>query len=116
MGNAFAPGILRHSMEWPFTRELPNVLAGRHAVSIDEKRRPFREYLVKPSQSAIEEVWFAGVHSDIGGGFLDKPCQGEIALKSIVDGAQQAGLVLGDDPPLPARAWKRFDTRQRRRF
>ena len=55
-----APGILRRSMEWPFTRELPNVLAGRHAVAIDERRRPFREYLVEPNQSAIEEVWFAG--------------------------------------------------------
>ena len=78
MGNAFAPGILRHSMEWPFTRELPNVLAGRHAVSIDEKRRPFREYLVKPSQSAIEEVWFAGTNTvkgyDAGPG--RDPCSG----------------------------------------
>lgn len=31
-----APGVLRRSTEWPVTRELPNVLAGRHAVSIDE--------------------------------------------------------------------------------
>jgi uncharacterized protein (DUF2235 family) len=97
-----APGILRRSMVWPFTRELPNVLAGRHAVSIDEKRRPFRDYLVEPNESAIEEVWFAGVHSDIGGGFLDKPCLGDIGLKWVVEGAQQAGLLLGDDLPLPA--------------
>lgn len=99
-----APGILRRSMDWPFTRELPNVLAGRHAVSIDEKRRPFREYLVEPNQSAIEEVWFAGVHSDVGGGFLDKPCLSDIPLRWIVDGATGAGLLLGDNLPLPALA------------
>lgn len=97
-----ALGILRRSMVWPFTRELPNVLAGRHAVSIDEKRRPFREYLVEPNHSAIEEVWFAGIHSDIGGGFLDTPRLGDIALKWIVEGGQQAGLLLRDDLPLPA--------------
>lgn len=94
-----APGILRRSTEWPFTRALPNVLAGRHAVSIDEKRRPFREYLVDPSQSAIDEVWFAGVHSDIGGGFLDEPRLGDIALKWITDGARAAGILLREDRP-----------------
>lgn len=96
-----APGILRRSTVWPYTRELPNVQAGRHAVSIDEKRRPFCEYLVK-ANPAIEEVWFAGVHSDIGGGFLDKPCLGDIALRWIVEGARQAGVLFGEDLPLPA--------------
>jgi uncharacterized protein (DUF2235 family) len=75
-----APGILRRSMGWSYTRTLPRVVAGRHAVSIDEKRRPFREYLVDAKQTAIDEVWFAGVHSDIGGGFLDEPRLGDIAL------------------------------------
>jgi len=96
-----APGILRRSMEWPYTRKLPNVDAGRHAVSIDEKRRPFREYLVAEGHSTIQEVWFAGVHSDIGGGFVDKPCLGDIALKWITDGARAAGILLDEDPPLP---------------
>lgn len=94
-----APGILRRSMEWPYTRTLPNVAAGRHAVSIDERRRPFREYLVDPSQPAIEEVWFAGVHSDIGGGYLDEPRLGDIALKWITDGALAAGLLVRPDRP-----------------
>lgn len=94
-----APGLLRRSMEWPFTRQLPNVLAGRHAVSIDEKRRPFREYLVPAHHPTIDEVWFAGVHSDIGGGFLDKPRLGDVALNWITDGARAAGILLRDDLP-----------------
>ncbi len=97
-----APGLLRRSMQWPFTRELPNVLAGRHAVSLDEKRRPFREYLVDPNHAVIEEVWFAGVHSDVGGGFTDKPCLSDIPLHWVVDGARQAGLLLAEQLPLPA--------------
>ncbi len=92
-----APGIFRRSMEWPVTRILPNVERGRHAVSIDEKRRPFREYLVDAKQTAIEEVWFAGVHSDVGGGFLDQPRLGDIALDWITDGARAAGILLRED-------------------
>lgn len=94
-----APGVLRRSMVWPYTRTLDHVVSGRHAVSIDEKRRPFREYLVDPSQTAIQEVWFAGVHSDIGGGFLDEPRLGDIALKWVTDGARAAGILLRPDRP-----------------
>jgi uncharacterized protein (DUF2235 family) len=92
-----APGILRRSMEWPYTRELRRVGAGRHAVSIDEKRRPFREYLVDESHPNIQEVWFAGVHSDIGGGFVEEPRLGDIALKWVTDGARVAGILLRED-------------------
>ncbi len=94
-----APGLLRRSMEWPYTRTLPNVVAGRHAVSIDERRRPFREYLVDEKQTAIQEVWFAGNHSDIGGGYVVKPRLGDVALKWITDGATAAGLVMRPDRP-----------------
>ncbi|WP_102141896.1 DUF2235 domain-containing protein [Mycobacterium hubeiense] len=97
-----APGLLRRSMVWPYTRALPNVKAGRHAISIDEKRRPYREYLVDEKASArIEEVWFAGVHSDVGGSYTDKPPLGEITLNWIADGARDAGLLFEDEPPLP---------------
>jgi hypothetical protein len=59
------------------TRQLPHVEVIRHTVFIDEKRRAYVEYLVdRPSPSHLfqttqdlEEVWFAGVHSDVGGMF-----------------------------------------------
>lgn len=94
-----APGVLRRSMEWPYTRELRRAEAGRHAVSIDEKRRPFREYLVAESQTNVDEVWFAGVHSDIGGGFVEEPRLGDIALNWITAGARAAGILLRQDRP-----------------
>ena len=84
-------------IRWPDTRSLPNVRVIRHAVAIDEKRRPYPEYLVQPDPTSkdiekFDEVWFAGVHSDVGGGFVDNPQLGQIAMRWIIDGATKRGL------------------------
>lgn len=95
-----AAGLLRWNLRWLFTRRIPNVARVRHAVSIDEKRRPYEEYLVLPPKEpgapgpVIEEAWFAGVHSDVGGTFDDDPRLPTVALKWIVDGALDADLLL----------------------
>ena len=39
-----------------------------HLVSIDEKRLAFQPTLIN-KREGVEEIWFAGVHSDIGGGY-----------------------------------------------
>jgi uncharacterized protein (DUF2235 family) len=81
-----AAGILRlGNLHWPFTHQLFNVKRIRHAVSIDEDRRPYREYLADQHHHGLEEAWFAGVHSDVGGTFEDDPHLAKIALKWIVD-------------------------------
>jgi uncharacterized protein (DUF2235 family) len=92
-----AAGILRWNLKWPYTRKIPNVEHARHAVSIDEKRRPYQEYLLQPEQSDsqdVHEVWFAGVHSDIGGAFEDDRRLSDISLKWMVEHAIEAGLLL----------------------
>jgi len=90
-----ALGYLRRDPKWPYTRQLPNAGAIRHAVSIDERRRPFREYLATPKDPAVlAETWFAGVHSDVGGGFRSGTELAEIALKWMTDGALDQGLLL----------------------
>jgi uncharacterized protein (DUF2235 family) len=82
-----AAGVLRlGNLHWPFTHQLFNVKRIRHAVSIDEYRRPYREYLADPKHFGLEEAWFAGVHSDVGGTFEDDPRLAKIALKWVVDG------------------------------
>jgi uncharacterized protein (DUF2235 family) len=82
-----AAGIFRlGNLRWPFTHQLFNVKRIRHAVSIDEHRRPYHEYLADPRHHGLEEAWFAGVHSDVGGTFEDDPRLARIALKWIVDG------------------------------
>jgi len=105
-----AAGFLRWEITWPFTRELPNALNIRHAVAINERRAPFREYLVDTRMDgSLEEVWFAGVHSDVGGTFVDSIPAGEathpgkmpstprlstIALKWIIEGGMAEGLLV----------------------
>lgn len=88
-----AAGFFRFEVKWPDTRRLANVSHVRHAVSIDEKRRPYREYLVDPRPpNKVKEVWFAGVHTDIGGTFVDDHRLADISLKWMVEHAVEAGL------------------------
>jgi uncharacterized protein (DUF2235 family) len=91
-----ATDVLGRDLSWAYTRQLPNASTVWHAVSIDEKRRPYREYLVEPkgSKPVLNETWFAGVHSDVGGTFEDDPRLADISLKWIADGAMAAGLLL----------------------
>jgi uncharacterized protein (DUF2235 family) len=94
-----AAGLLRWSVKWPYTRRLTNVHTVRHAVSIDEKRRPYREYLVTKGPkdtlpTSTEEVWFAGVHSDVGGTFEDPSWCSRITLKWMAEQAVDAGLLV----------------------
>jgi hypothetical protein len=57
--------------------ELPSITdMNLHAIAIDEQRRPFeatvwRRHKFKPEQKeqTTEQVWFSGVHADIGGGY-----------------------------------------------
>ncbi len=46
----------------------PNVKKVVHCVSIDESRDPFIPTLCNKA-SHVDEVWFAGVHADLGGGY-----------------------------------------------
>lgn len=50
-----------------------------HALAVDEHRKPFEpaiwEYKPKPWQH-IEQVWFCGAHSDVGGGYARDRIEG----------------------------------------
>lgn len=51
-----------------------NVRVGRHAVSLDERRGDFVPTLWGEKVGVdVREVWFAGVHSDVGGGYAPTP-------------------------------------------
>ncbi|MBA4313265.1 MAG: hypothetical protein C0417_11625 [Chlorobiaceae bacterium] len=47
-----------------------------HCVAIDETRNAFLPTLM-PAAKNVEEVWFPGVHSDVGGGYGDNKLAGE---------------------------------------
>jgi uncharacterized protein (DUF2235 family) len=71
------------------------VLNAYHALAIDEQRGPFKPTLWEQRDDAtgqtLEQVWFAGVHSDVGGGYAD-PSLSEIPLLWMVDKARGCGL------------------------
>src|SRR5579862_452439 len=64
----------------------PNVLHAYHALAIDERRGEFPATLwtsQAPGQT-LEQAWFCGVHSDVGGSYPDDP-----------DGTALSDLTLG---------------------
>lgn len=67
-----------------------------HALAIDEHRDSFSptlwRYKPKPDQD-IEQVWFAGCHSDIGGGYPERGLS-DIPLAWLLHKANEAGLAL----------------------
>ena len=68
-----------------------------HAVSIDERRGPFRPTMWiqndAPGDQVVEQVWFSGVHSDVGGGERD-PALSELALHWMAARAAECGLTF----------------------
>src|SRR5260370_26208790 len=82
----------------PYTATLPDVPVIRHAVSIDERRAFFRQNLVHEPAAAnqnVKQVWFAGVHSDVGGSYAEAESGlSKITLRWMLCEAQSAGLGL----------------------
>jgi uncharacterized protein (DUF2235 family) len=78
-----------------------------HALAVDEKRGPFVPALwtlagnaeLLPAQTVLQ-VWFPGVHSDIGGGYRDKAI-GNITWDFMMRQAALRGLVIDPGQPAP---------------
>jgi uncharacterized protein (DUF2235 family) len=90
---------LHDPLRVPYTATNPDILKGRHAVALDERRAFYRQNLWVPAEKQdIQQVWFPGVHSDVGGGYPE-PESGlsKIALKWMAEEARLAGIVLDDE-------------------
>jgi len=64
-------GYINQFRTIPHTLRNPSVSHVRHAVAIGERRSCFRQNLMFTAyeKQDIKNVWFAGVHSDVGGGY-----------------------------------------------
>ncbi|MBF0279430.1 MAG: DUF2235 domain-containing protein [SAR324 cluster bacterium] len=75
-----------------------NVRIARHALAIDEHRSDFVPTLWIPQQNLdIQQVWFAGSHSDIGGAYRadnDGSLLSDIPLLWMQQEAAGAGLAI----------------------
>lgn len=110
-------GWVYNAVRFPGTKATHNadLRTARHAVSVDERRAFFRQNLLGDPHDEgqdISEVWFAGVHSDVGGGYPEPESQlSKCTLRWIVCEAELSGLkvdsqrkadILGGKPPYVA--------------
>jgi uncharacterized protein (DUF2235 family) len=73
-----------------------NVGRGCHAISIDDERRTFYPQLWNEKDGKddrIKQVWFSGVHSNVGGGYT-KQGMSLVALDWMMAEAEAAGLYF----------------------
>lgn len=87
------------------------------ALAIDETRRNFKATLWNKQSGAknqlLEQVWFVGAHSNVGGGYPVKGLS-DIALKWMIEKVKLCGLDLSEittKPDLtekPINSWRGF--------
>jgi uncharacterized protein (DUF2235 family) len=109
--------MTRGVSEWIWALELPErrlcdqVQRACHALALDDERTTFHPVLwnerhEKPAPEGqyaakderISQVWFAGMHSNVGGGYPDDSLA-HIPLCWIMDEAQACGLKFKTNPP-----------------
>ena len=90
----------RLAKRWSFhdTKLSSHVRHAYHALAIDERRAIFEPALWvrqdhAPAEQDLEQVWFAGAHCDIGGGYADTGLS-DIALLWMAGKAKDCGLAL----------------------
>lgn len=99
-------GIIRHVFH---DQQLDkNVKCGLHALAIDENRKIFKPVLwdndPPDANRTLEQVWFPGVHSDVGGGYKDDRRLADATLAWMCSRLKAAcGLDLGLDGSFDSR-------------
>ncbi|WP_417565089.1 DUF2235 domain-containing protein [Marinobacter sp.] len=96
-------GLFDRKDEFYDTKLGSNVRIARHALAIDERREDFEPTLWEPRDGLdLEQLWFSGSHSDIGGGYPADD-QGllasDSALEWMVQQARNAGLDIEEHLP-----------------
>jgi uncharacterized protein (DUF2235 family) len=97
-------GLTRQKYLFHDTELSGSVAFAFHALAIDEHRAPFEPtlWLEKPKpKQLVAQTWFAGVHSDIGGGYAESELS-DLSLQWMLDNVVLAGLAF-DERVLKAR-------------
>lgn len=119
--------------EWVWPLSMPNytlsakVETARHALALDEERDSFRPLLWDEGPEdelaragvtrtdRLKQVWFAGVHSNVGGGYADDTLS-YVPLTWMIEEANAAGLrfneqALCETYPPPNPLGRLYDSR-----
>ena len=93
-------GWITRRKTFPYTFYNPSVAITRHAVSIDERRAYYEANLFDETERVkdIKQVWFAGVHSDVGGSYAEAECGlSKITLLWMIEEAVKHGLKINEE-------------------
>jgi uncharacterized protein (DUF2235 family) len=97
-------GWIENPLKVPYSANNPDISIGRHALAIDERRAFFPQNLWRPSEiraagpKDLKQVWFPGVHCDVGGGYPEKESGlSKISLEWMAKEAQSAGLLIDEN-------------------
>ncbi|WP_422104765.1 DUF2235 domain-containing protein [Winogradskyella sp.] len=86
---------------YPYTANNKNIRTIKHAVAIDERRAFYvnnRLGLKHHEGQSVKEVWFPGVHSDVGGSYPEADSGlSKIALQWMVHEAMQETLLVDQE-------------------
>jgi len=78
-----------------------------HALAYNERRALFPVERFNASPGRLEEVWFLGSHSDVGGGYVERGLA-DLSLAWMIENARGNGLFV-DDGPLPGDTAKHVE-------
>jgi uncharacterized protein (DUF2235 family) len=93
-------GWIENPLKLPYSASNPDIAIGRHAVAIDERRAFFRTNLWRPAPADggptdLKQVWFPGVHCDVGGGYPEAESGlSKFAFEWMTREAALAGLLV----------------------
>jgi uncharacterized protein (DUF2235 family) len=92
-------GWFQNRLMTPYMNWNPTITIGRHALAMDERRGFFMPITwgTQPPgiKEQIKEVWFPGVHSDVGGGYCEAQSGlSKVPLEWMLGEAQASGLLL----------------------
>lgn len=101
LGNPlFLNGIMSRRNQFHDTNISSKITNAFHALAIDEKRKNFEAALWHKKEEmdgqVLEQVWFPGVHSDVGGGYPEHETGlSDISLQWMLENAQSRNLSFG---------------------
>ena len=90
----------RDAFSFVDTKLNPNVQQGFHAMALDERRRdfPVTRWVARKD---VEEVWFSGCHSDVGGGYpAGETGLSDLALDWMMARLRSQGVTFAANLPL----------------
>lgn len=98
VGTLGVPGLSRQRYRFHNVSLTSQVVSARHALAIHERRRAFSPAVWTTNDAAtpdVKQVWFDGVHSDVGGGYKESALA-DRSLLWMMSEARGAGLIFVD--------------------